>query len=143
MRLEGFGERKHTIIDVLVLLMVVGLALVTWSSAAGETAVPPWRLQVSVAVTLLFALAALTRHPGWAAAIRLLIGGWLICAPTIFGFAGVEPALWSHLVSGAVLIVLSAPGLTVLQTRRTEAAPWQTGGKWYQGNGLPPRPVPY
>ena len=37
-------------------------------------------VDVSVVITVLLALAALTRNPDWAVAIRFLTGGWLIAA---------------------------------------------------------------
>jgi hypothetical protein len=55
------------------------LALATWAYLADTSSVPPWKAS-SVVITVLLALAALTRNPDWAVAIRFLTGGWLIAA---------------------------------------------------------------
>jgi hypothetical protein len=59
-RLERFGEREHNLADVLMLLAVVCLAVVTWSYLTTAAGVPLWKSYTSVALTVLFALAALT-----------------------------------------------------------------------------------
>ena len=81
MRLDDARDREHGAVDLLVLLATVGLALATWAHLADTSSVPPWKAFVSVVITVLLALAALTRNLDWAMAIRLLTGGWLIAAP--------------------------------------------------------------
>jgi hypothetical protein len=108
-KLTEFAEREHDLADIAGLLAVVGLALVTWSYLADAVAMPPWRTYTSVGLTILFALAALTRRSHWAASIRFLMGGWLIVAPYLLGFADIAPAAWAYLTAGAVLVTLSMP----------------------------------
>jgi hypothetical protein len=117
-RLERFGERDHGVTDVLMLVGVVYLALVTWSYLGDAANVPLWKLHASVALTVLFALAALTRDPHWATLIRFLTGGWMIAAPYLLKFADIAPALWAYLAIGILLMAVSIPGITALCTRR-------------------------
>jgi hypothetical protein len=85
-RLDDAEYRGHSIVDLLVLLATVCLALATWAYLDDIPSVPPWKAFVSVAITVLLALAALTRNPDWAMAIRFLTGGWLIAAPFVLRF---------------------------------------------------------
>jgi hypothetical protein len=107
---KGFGEREHSVADMVVLLGVVCLALVTWSCLADFPVMPLWKSYVSVGLAALFALAALTRHPHWAASIRRLAGGWMIAAPYVLKFSNITPALWAYLAVGTSGVALSVPG---------------------------------
>ena len=62
-------------------------------------------------ITVLIALAALTRNPDWAMAIRFLTRGWLIAAPFVLKFDDVAPALWSYLVIGTLVAAATTPGI--------------------------------
>jgi hypothetical protein len=88
------------------------LALATWAYLADTSSVPPWKAFVSVVITVLLALAALTRNPDLAVAIRFLTGGWLIAAPFALKFDDVAPALWSYLVIGTLVAAAASPGIT-------------------------------
>jgi hypothetical protein len=118
LRLERFGEREHGVADVVVLLSVVWVALVTWCAYADDAGVPAWRPSIGVAVAVLLALAALTRHPRWAASIRFLTGGWLAAAPHVLKFDSNAAVFWSCLAIGVVLMVTASPRI---DTRR----PWR------------------
>jgi hypothetical protein len=83
--------------------------------------VPPWKAFVSVVITVLLALAALTRNPDWAMAIRFLTGGWLIAVPFVLKFDDVAPALWSYLVIGT--LVAAAASLAALAALAAESLP--------------------
>ncbi len=111
MRLDDAKDREHGAVDLLVLLATVCLALATWAYLADTSSVPPWKAFVSVAITVLLALAALTRNLDWAMAIRFLTGGWLIAAPFVLGFDDVAPALWSYLVIGTLVATAATPGI--------------------------------
>jgi hypothetical protein len=110
-RLNGVGDREHGVPDLLVLLATVCLALATWASLAETSSVPAWKSFISVIITLLLALAALTRNPDWAASIRFLTGGWLIAAPFILKFDDIAPALWTYLAIGTLVAALATPGI--------------------------------
>jgi hypothetical protein len=65
-RFDDAKDREHGALDLLVLLATVCLALATWAYLADTSGVPPWKAFVSVVITVLLALAALTRNPDWA-----------------------------------------------------------------------------
>jgi hypothetical protein len=125
-RLGELGDREHSIADLVMLLAIVCLALVTWSHVVDAAGAPPWKLYTTLAVSMLLALASLTRHPRWAAWIRLLTGGWIIAAPYMLKFADAAAAPWAHLGTGILLVAVSIPGLPVLGARRS------AGGLTYQ-----------
>jgi len=108
MKLGSIAGRESDLTDIVVLLLTVWVALVTWSYFAETAGVSPWRLCVSVGFTLLCALATLTRHPRRAMAIRLMLGGWLISAPYLLAFADMDPVLRTYLVAGTVLTAMSS-----------------------------------
>jgi hypothetical protein len=109
-------EREHGVVDMLLLLATVCLAVVTWSYVPEATIVPLWKIYLSIAVSWLLALAALTRHKQWAASIRLLAGGWMIAAPHLLAFTDVAPARWAFVATGMIVAILSIPGLVSLRS---------------------------
>jgi hypothetical protein len=111
MRLNGVGDREHGVVDLLVLLATVGLALATWADLAETSSVPAWKSFASVTITLLLALAALTRNPDWATAIRLLTAAWLVAAPFILKFDNVAPAFQTYLAVGTLVAAMATPGI--------------------------------
>jgi uncharacterized membrane protein len=107
-RLERFGERHHSVADVVMVLAAVCLALVTWSYLGAAASVPLWKPYASVALAVLLTLAALTRQPYWAISMRFLSGGWMIAAPYLLKFADIAPALWAYLAIGVLLATMAA-----------------------------------
>jgi hypothetical protein len=47
-RLERFGDRDHSVADVIMVLAVICLALVTWSYLGEAASVPLWKSYASV-----------------------------------------------------------------------------------------------
>jgi hypothetical protein len=116
-RLETFGERHHSIADVLMVLAVVCLALMTWSYLGNAASVPLWKPYVSIALAVLLTLGALTRQPRWAISMRFLSGGWIIAAPYVLKFADIAPALWAYLAIGIPLATTALiPGAFALRS---------------------------
>jgi len=110
-RLERFGDRNHSVADVVTLLAVVCLALATWSYLDNGASVPHWKAFASVALAGLFALAALTRQPHWAISMKFLTGAWIIATPYLLGFADIPLALRANMAIGFMLIATaSIPG---------------------------------
>jgi len=108
---DASTERQHTLADVFILLSAVCLALVTWLGLADAAGVSPWKSCIGVAITVLFALAALTRHRQRATATRLLTGLWIIGAPYLLNFADIGPARWIYLAIGSLVTVLGIGGM--------------------------------
>lgn len=123
MRLDDAKDREHGAVDLLVLFATVCLALATWANLADTSSVQPWKAFVSVVVTVLLALAALTRNPDWAMAIRFLTGGWLIAAPFVLRFDDVAPALWSYLAIGSLVATAATPAIAGRLSGRASIAP--------------------
>jgi hypothetical protein len=111
-------ERDHGVLDLVLLAAVMCLALGAWAFLNGVVVVPAQAAFISVAVTLVLALASLTRQPRWAAAIRFVTGLWIIATPYVFGFAAVPPALRLHLAVGTLVTTLAMPGFAALCRRR-------------------------
>jgi hypothetical protein len=116
------GERAHNILDLAVLMSVVCLALGSWACFGEASGAAAWRPFLGVAIALLFALASLTRHPHWAASIRLFTGAWIIVAPYLLGCAAVAPAARLHLAIGTLVVAASLPGLPLFYWRRLRFA---------------------
>jgi hypothetical protein len=57
---------------------------------------------------VLLALAALTRQPHWAIAMRFLSGGWMIAAPFLLKFSDIAPALRAYLAIGVLLATMAS-----------------------------------
>ena len=123
-RLDDAKDREHSVVDLLVLLATVCLALATWGYLADTSSVPPWKASISVVITVLLALAALTRNQDWAMAIRFLTGGWLIAAPFVLRFYDIAPALWSYLVIGTLVAAAATPGIAGRLGGRVGIAAW-------------------
>jgi hypothetical protein len=104
-----------------VLVAVVLLTLGTWSVLA-DAGVAVWKLYASVGVTVLLALAGLTRHPARAASIRALTGGWIVMAPYLLRFADVGPAVWVCWGIGTLVAMTAVPGVIALRARRVGVA---------------------
>lgn len=64
-----------------------------------------WIVGVLLAGVAVAALAAFAEWEEWASGV---LGAWLIVAPWVLGFAGIAVALWTHLVLGALALVMSA-----------------------------------
>ena len=102
-----FGNAASTVAPV-----TGGDAIIAVSNAAWDA----WVLSVIVFLVALSALGRFARTPEW---INLLLGAWIFAAPWALGFAfGPFPAAaWDHWIVGALVFLVSASGLSVLQQR--------------------------
>lgn len=107
MRNEELGERTVGAADLAVLVGVICVALATWLCFAGSMGAPAWKPWLSVAVGLVLALAALTRHPGWARRFRSAVCFWAVTAPALLFASGAGMA-WMCLGIGALVGVVAA-----------------------------------
>jgi hypothetical protein len=110
-------ERAHGFIDLTMLTAVVCLALGTWTFLVDATGVAAWKPAIAVGVSVLLALAALTRRPRWAAALRLLTGTWILAAPYLLAFAMTGPAERVYLTVGVLVCMLAMPEFAALYGR--------------------------
>ncbi len=89
-------------------------AVIAVSNAAWDA----WVLSVIVFLVALSALGRFARGQEWA---NLLLGAWIFVAPWVLGFAyGLFPAAaWDHWIVGALIFLVSASGLSMLQREPT------------------------
>src|SRR6185437_13794339 len=102
---------RNRVIDIALLVSVMGLAIATWAGASDASALSAWKLSFGLTATIFLALAALTPHALGAAAARFVMSGWLIMSPWLLAFADLPIARWSHMITGALIAVLSASQL--------------------------------
>ena len=93
--------------DFVLIACAIIVILVTWATLSRANVGPIWKPCGGVAAIMLLTLAALTPRDDWAITIRRVIGGWLIAAPWILGFADVSAARWSYVIGGALIAALS------------------------------------
>ena len=96
-------------IDIAVLVSVVGLAVATWVAVAHTDRISTWTPCFTISATIFLALAAATPDATWAASVRLVMSGWLMMAPWLLAFADLPLARWSHVITGSLIALLSAP----------------------------------
>lgn len=99
----------HRAIDIAVLLSVVGLAIATWIAISHTDRTATWTPCFAVSATIFLALAAATPDATWAATVRLVMSVWLMMAPWLLAFADLPLARWSHVITGSLIALLSAP----------------------------------
>jgi hypothetical protein len=63
-----------------------------------------WILGIMIGLLALAAIMAFERWEEW---INLSLGIWVILAPWALGFSAVTAAMWTHLVLGALVVVLA------------------------------------
>lgn len=83
-------------------------------NAVSNAAWNAWVLSVIVFLVALSALGRFARGQEW---INLLLGAWIFAAPWALGFAfGPFPAAaWDHWIVGALIFLVSASSLSMLQ----------------------------
>jgi hypothetical protein len=118
----NFAPRQIGSLDLATLASVLCVALATWACLDAASGVAEWRPSLAVVVMLLLALAALTRHPRWAAMMRLLTGSWIVAAPYLLGFAAAAPAARIYLGVGVLLSTMAVPPVAALYCRRPPLA---------------------
>ncbi|GAA0587459.1 hypothetical protein GCM10010172_85730 [Paractinoplanes ferrugineus] len=89
---------------------LAGLWLVLSPPAVADRATYAWWSDVACgsAIAVLGAIRVVRpRGTGVLGAITAVLGGWLIAAPFVLGFAEVPSATWNHIVVGAVVVVIA------------------------------------
>ena len=78
------------------------------SGAFEATTSAMWNMYVVGIAVALIAIAALVAFQAWEEWSNMILGGWLLISPWIFGFSGSTALTWNAVVAGAVVIVLAA-----------------------------------
>ena len=47
----------------------------------------------------------------WLPKIEIILGVWILVSPWLLGYASFTPALWSNIISGAIVVLLGLWGL--------------------------------
>lgn len=101
---------------------IVGIWLIVspWVLRFGMTTGPQstmtWNFVVSGAIALVLAIAALSAYRMWEEWVDVILGLWLIASPWVLNFHTIRPALWSAIISGAVIVI--AAGWNLIDERQ-------------------------
>jgi hypothetical protein len=77
-----------------------------------------WLVAVALAALALASVFAFVAWEEWASGV---LGLWLVVSPWVLGFAGMQAALWTHIVVGVLVIIVSVAAL--LHWPQTPQAP--------------------
>lgn len=101
---------------------IVGIWLIIspWVLRFGATTGPEsamtWNFVISGAIALILAIAALTAYRMWEEWVEVVLGLWLIVSPWVLNFSTSRPALWSAIISGAVIVI--SAGWNLIEERQ-------------------------
>lgn len=94
--------------DWINLVLAVCLFISPWVVGFAGEAAAAWNAWVVAVVLGAIAVAALTAFAEWEEWINLLLGIWLVISPWALGFAAMAGAMWTAIVLGALVAVVSA-----------------------------------
>ena len=112
------SEREQGLADFMVLLAVVGLGFLTWTSVSEATNVARWKTFLQFIPAVVFALAALTRHLRWALAFRFLTGAWVVVTTFIVSFPDIGLGACANSILGGAVVMASLPWRLALPAAR-------------------------
>jgi len=108
----GIEQSSRQVRTASGLNIMMGLWLLIAPWALGYTLVNAavWNsvlIGIAVALVAVLRIAMPLRYEGvsW---LNFALGVWLLFAPFLLGFADVGPAMWNSMVSGALILALSA-----------------------------------
>ncbi|MBP2294348.1 SPW repeat protein [Azospirillum rugosum] len=102
-------DRKDKgIVDMVNLLLGAALFLGPWLYGFMDQTTAAWNAWITGAVMIVLAAAAIFSFAEWEEWVNLVVGLWAVVAPWVLGFAGHTSAMWSHVVVGLAVAVLSA-----------------------------------
>jgi hypothetical protein len=101
--------RRHSGLDVVLLVCAVGLAVATWATIPNSDGVVAWKHCFFISVIMLLALATVTPDRARCISMRLAMSGWLVAAPWLLGLEQMPAARWACWIAGLLLAVLSVP----------------------------------
>jgi hypothetical protein len=94
--------------DWLNLILAIALFLSPWVIGFAADTVPAWNAWVVGGALIMFALATLSVFAEWEEWVNFLLGLWLALSPWLLGFAANANAMWTHLVMGLAVVVVTA-----------------------------------
>ena len=108
-----FREAKDGLAGTL-LLIGLGLLASPWLFGFDGATAPMLSATVIGLGFLMLFLAAAVEIIDWAARGSLALGAWALVAPFLFGFHGIEAALWTHVAAGVLGMFVSLGGLDLI-----------------------------
>jgi uncharacterized membrane protein len=93
------------------LVLAAVLFLTPWMAGFAGEQTAAWTAWITSAAVALVAIISLVGHASLAPWINLALGVWAIVAPWVMGFATMAPAMWSHVVLGAAVVLAAAAEL--------------------------------
>ena len=87
----------------------------------GMTSVVMWNMYIVGIVIALVAIAAIKAFQTWQEWTNLVLGGWLLISPWVFGFTEATAFTWNAVLSGLIVVILA--GWAISTAKRGELSP--------------------
>lgn len=94
--------------DWINIVLALGLVLSPWIVGFAGVAVPAWNAWVIGIALGAMTIAALSAFAEWEEWVNVVLGLWLVASPWMLGFAAVTSAMWTHVVMGVLVALVSA-----------------------------------
>ena len=102
-------ERKDKgAFDIVNLVLGAVLFLAPWLFGFADQTAAAWNAWITGAAIVVLAAAAIFAFAEWEEWLDLVVGLWALVSPWVLGFAGIAPAMWSHVAIGLLVAALSA-----------------------------------
>ncbi|WP_424140699.1 SPW repeat protein [Roseomonas chloroacetimidivorans] len=101
-------------VEIVNLVAAICLFLAPWVlgfSNAWPADWNAWLTGAMLAVHALWARRSSGEWTAWTEGGEAILGIWAICSPWIGHFTANQPAMWSHVIIGAIVVVVTALGL--------------------------------
>ena len=116
--MTALDERVDATLNAANVALGVILLISPWLLDFSGHQLATWNAVASGAVIAILTFAAFVRTREWEEWVDLVVGLWVIASPWLLGFAGVSSALWTHLIIGVLVTILTA-----LELRRVHGTP--------------------
>jgi len=94
--------------DWINLVLAVCLFISPWVIGFAPETAPAWNAWIVGIILGALAVATLAAFAEWEEWANLMLGLWLIVSPWLLGFAANVNAMWTHVVVGVLVAVISA-----------------------------------
>ncbi len=94
--------------DWVRVVLAICLFLSPWVMGFARVTTPAWNAWIVAVALGALAFAALSVFAEWEEWAGAILGLWLIISPWVLGFAANGPAMFSHVVLGVIIAVVSA-----------------------------------
>jgi hypothetical protein len=111
----GLKQRRElAAINIINAVLAVFLFFSPWLIGYREVQIASWNAGVCGLAIGLMAAFAITRLQEWEEWSSAALGLWTAVAPWILGFAGAVTAMWTHVLVGLAVLVLTAVELWLI-----------------------------